>query len=412
MTPLQKSRTLSLFVFYILLSATFSFIPAFAQTTDTPITDPPVTDQPPSVSDIIISLLDQSRTQVDQQIQQLESEGIEIPPDASTIFGDAIAEYQASIEALENGDFENGKEHALEAMSLFDDSMEELIDAYDEFAEQQEDLVEEFFELEETITELEIDADELRELISINNLGISLYQFDASIDLATDYLISGDLLESELKLDLADDILDDLYDQIEEDVEEEQDELLAEFVEDTIEDLDDIISNANELGLSQSIIDDLQNTVDILGNAENPEDLFDVTGETSNFNEIISEFPELIPDEEVEDDVEADFEDTIERHGEDNVEDDFEDTIERHGEDNVEEDFEDTIEDPAKDDIEDDFEDTIDDHVEDDIESDFEDNSGSGSSGSGSSDDDETDDDETDDDETDDDRSGSSSGSG
>ena len=90
-----------LVLLYVLLGTTYSFLPTFAQTTEPAAVEPPATEQQ-SISDIIISLLDQSNSQVEQQIQQLESQGIEIPPDVNTIFEEGVAEYQTTIESLEN----------------------------------------------------------------------------------------------------------------------------------------------------------------------------------------------------------------------------------------------------------------------------------------------------------------------
>ena len=278
-----KTNTLTMVaLLYVVIAATYSFIPAVAASPDS----------------IIKSILDESSSQIEEKLTQFEENGLEIPPEANSLYQDGLSEHQTALELLESGDTENAQSHALEALSLFEGALEEIFESQDDSAEEQEDDAEDFFELEESITGIEIRADEIRELISTNNLDLSLDEFETALDLAKDHLANGDLSESEAQLDLSDDILDDLFDQIDDEVEDDQDERLQEFVENTIEELEGIISNANELGLSQSIIDDLQTVVDSLRNAENPEDVFDVTGETSSLNEIISEFPELVQNDE------------------------------------------------------------------------------------------------------------------
>jgi len=288
---LQKNRIGSIVLFFVLASSILSIIPTFAQTTELP-TEPPVTE-PQSESDIIISLLAQSSNQVDEQIQQLESNGMGIPPDVSTIFDEGIVEHQASLDAIEGGDLENGKEHALKALSLFDDAFVELLEVQEGFGK-------DFFELEESIVESEIKAEDMKDLIVINNLDISLDDYDDAVALAKENLANGDLFGSEQQLDFADDLLDDIFEHLEDKVEEDRDELIKEFVEDTVDDLENIIANANELGVSQTLIDQLKTIVNDLQNVDNPNEILGIADENSDLEEFFSEFPDLEPDEDAE----------------------------------------------------------------------------------------------------------------
>ncbi len=293
---LHKNRVTLIVLFYVLAGSMFSIIPTFAQTTELP-TEPPVTE-PQSESDIIISLLAQSSNQVDEQIQQLESNGMGIPPDVSAIFDEGNVEHQSSLDAIEDGDLENGKEHALKALSLFDDAFVELLEVQGGFGE-------DFFELEESIVESEIKAEDMKDLIVINNLDISLDDYDDAIALAKENLANGDLFGSEQQLEFADDLFDDIFEHLEDKVEEDRDELIKEFVEDTVNDLEDIIANANELGVSQTLIDQLKTIVNDLQNVDNPNEILGIADENSDLEEFFSEFPDLESDEDGYDDSES-----------------------------------------------------------------------------------------------------------
>ncbi len=267
----MKLRTLGVSIMFFAIVGMITATPAYAQTTDS---------VSPTVSDIIVSLLDQSSNQINQQIEQLESTGIEIPAEASTTFDAGLAEYTASLEALEDGDLDIARERALEALSLFEDALEELIEADNA---ELGDTVNEINHQVEDIIDSEIDAEEIRNLVEINELDFSLDEYDASIQLAKESLASGDISGSKQQMDLADDLLDDILDQIEykaED-EDEQDERLNKFVEDTVEDLEDIIDDADDLGLSASDITQLETFIEDLQDTVELASIFEITGEDS-----------------------------------------------------------------------------------------------------------------------------------
>jgi len=280
-----KNKTITAFVLaYVLLGSIYSVIPTFADNHFT----------------IIESILDESSSRIEEKFAEFELSGLEIPQDADSLYNEGLAEYQKALDLLDLGDFENAKEHGLEALSLFEDAYEAIFEAEEELAEEQEEYTEDLFEIEESITDLEIEAAEIRNLISINALDFSLDDYDSTILLATESYINGDLKESEKYIESAEDILDDILDQIEYKAEEEKDERVNAFVEKLLKDLEDVIFKAIESGVSQSIIDELKNIVKELETYEDLSDIFEMTDESSHLEDIFESSDDLRPDHEEE----------------------------------------------------------------------------------------------------------------
>ncbi len=164
---MQKNRLVSLVVIYVLISATFSFIPALAQSS--------------ASSDLIQSILDESKSQFDQKRAQLVQDDIIIPPSADVFYDDGIAEYDAAVVSLGSENLDEARDHALEAMSLFEDATELLYESEQDFQSEQDALLNEIFELGETIANSESDADELLDLASENNLNVSFELFHIAV---------------------------------------------------------------------------------------------------------------------------------------------------------------------------------------------------------------------------------------
>ncbi|MCH7648316.1 MAG: hypothetical protein IIA83_06895, partial [Thaumarchaeota archaeon] len=284
---MQKNRLASLVVFYVLLSATFSFIPVLAQS--------------PSSSDIIQSILDESKSQVEQKITQLEENGIIIPSSVSAFYNDGLAEYDAALASLNSGNLDEARDHALEAMSLFEDATEALYVAEQDFQSEQQAILNEIFELGESISNSESDADELRDLASENNLNVNFTDYDNAIATALGFLAEGNLDGARQQYEIAQNLLADIYDQIHDEAYSNVDQRAQDFVANTITQLNEIIANASGLGISQSIIDQLQDIIDDLQNAVSTDDIIYVSDESSDLYDLTTENPEWTDEEAMED---------------------------------------------------------------------------------------------------------------
>ncbi|WP_299291504.1 hypothetical protein, partial [Nitrosopumilus sp.] len=276
----MKNRTIPIFVLaYVLLASTYSVAPAFADTHFT-----------------IQSILDESKLGLEEKLTAFETNGLEIPPDANTLYNDGLVKYQESLDFLENGDFENARDPGLDALSLFEDAYEELLKAEEELVEEQEKHLKGLFEIAESIVDLQNEADELRTLILNNELDISLDDLDAAILLAEEKLSEENTAEAEELVKFAEEILDEILNRIEYKAEEEQDERVSNFVEDLVSDLEDVIDTANVLGIDDPVIEQLQALIDELTDYDDINEIYEITGESSDNEEVLSTSSDLLPD--------------------------------------------------------------------------------------------------------------------
>ena len=198
---------------YVLISATFSFTPVFAQeppSGEPPFGEPPSGEpspgeppegvppasppaspsasppesppEPQLVTDIITSLLEQSSSQAADKIQELRDKGLPIPESVLSKFDEGQSHLQAALDALNGENFGNAENSALDALGLFEDVTELLSDPEDLPGE--EEPTTDVIELLEEIADIEETADTLRDSISDNDFSTDLASYDDAIALA------------------------------------------------------------------------------------------------------------------------------------------------------------------------------------------------------------------------------------
>jgi len=278
---LKKNSIAVLLLVYVLFSVAFTFIPASADADDD--------------ANFLQLLLDQSSDQVNDKISELEDAGITIPSSVDSFYSQGLAGYESALASIEEGNLDEAQEHAFEAMSLFEDALEGLFEAEEDFGDQVDGNTDEINELVDTISNSEIDADEIRDLAIQNDLDISFGDYDDAIEDAKALLAGGDLEGANQQFENAEDLLEDAFDQIDEGIDLQQDDRVDEFVTSTILQLEGIIEGAKGLGIAQSFIDELQETLDIIKNAESTDDILAVTGPSSALNNLISELTPVGP---------------------------------------------------------------------------------------------------------------------
>ena len=303
----MKNRAVTVFVLaYILLGSVYSVTPTFADNHFTTIE----------------SILNDSKVSIDEKFAEFVDNGLEIPQDADSLYSEGLAKYDEAIALLNSGDFENAKDPGLEALSLFEDAYEVIFSAEEELGVAPEGYVGDPFQIAESIIELQNRADEISNLISINDLDISLDKLDATILSANENFTQGNSTEALTLIESAEAILDEILDQIEDNAEAEQEERVKEFVENLLLDLEDIIFIASDLGVDDSVISQLQDLINELTNLDDPNDIFEITGASSHNKDALSDVgsfheekvkleAELVDDETDEDGGKAKFEERI-----------------------------------------------------------------------------------------------------
>ena len=277
---MKKNSIAVLLLGYEQFSVTFSFIPASADSDDD--------------ANFLKSLLDQSRDQVNNKMSELEDAGTPVPFYVGFFNNRGQIGYEAALASIEDGNLDEAQEHAFAAMSFFEGALEGLFETED-FGGQVDDNTDKINELVDAISNSESDADEIRDLALQNDLDISFSDYDDAIEDAKALLAEGDLEGATEQFEIAEDLLEDVFDQIDEAVDLQQDDRVDEFVTSTILQLEGIIEGAIGLGITQSFIDELQKTVNIIKNAESSDEIRDVTGPSSDLNILISELTPVGP---------------------------------------------------------------------------------------------------------------------
>jgi len=270
-----KNKSIAAFVLaYVLLGSVYSVTPTFA---DNDIT-------------IIESILNDSRDRIDEKFAEF---GVnEIPQDANSLYNEGLAEYDEAIALLNSGDFENAEEHGLKALSLFEDAYKALPEAEEELVVEQEGYVGDPLAIAESIFQLQSEADEIRNLISINDLDIGLGDLYATILSADADFRLGNFAEALTLIESAEAILDKILEQIEYKAEEDQDKRVQEFVDNLLGDLQESISTAEQLGLDDIYVGQLKDLVDGLTNYVGTSAIFEITGASSDLKDALDSVDE------------------------------------------------------------------------------------------------------------------------
>ncbi len=218
------------------------------------------------------TILSESNGQVELQIEKLQEKHIAIPADANSTYSEGLIEYEASLKALDAGDYSTAKIHAFNAMPLFRSATLVLIQE-EENHSVDNILANAINEITYEILDSVDYAAKLRTLAITNNVTVSFTDYDRAINASKTSLASGDLTAAKHQLTTAEGLLDNIHTQIQTEADSKKGERAKEFVINTIKEINKAIDNAKKLGLPQSIIDQLQSTIDSLQNTTNIDDI-------------------------------------------------------------------------------------------------------------------------------------------
>ncbi|HEV2192908.1 MAG TPA: hypothetical protein VGR54_04725, partial [Nitrosopumilaceae archaeon] len=232
-------------------------------------------------------ILNESNNQASQKMQELQNKGIIISVDTNSSYSQGLVEYNASLNAINNNDITIAKNHALKAMSLFKKAVES-INAEEANYNNTSDHANDASIIVDAITNSENYAQDLRVLAASNNVIVSFADYDSKIDASKGLLLSGNLQAANEQLAKANTILEQIHEKIQTDADAKKAERVKMFVNNTISELDKTITHAKELGLPQSVIDELQNTIQRLQNASTPDQIINQSDESSNLQNTIS----------------------------------------------------------------------------------------------------------------------------
>ncbi len=231
------------------------------------------------------TVLDESNNLAKSHIEKVQTMGLAITANANSSYTEGLTEYNAAVMSLNVGDLDNAKIHAFKAMNLFKATTELLIQ--EENSNQTGNDASQAALIAENIANSASYADELRSLAERNNMTVSFTDYDNTMNASKTLLVSGDLVGANQQLTVANGLLENINAQLQAEANSKNSERAKEFVNGTIIALDKMITNAKEIGLSQSIVDELQNAVYGLQNASSLDQIINESDQSSQLENAI-----------------------------------------------------------------------------------------------------------------------------
>lgn len=223
----------------------------------------------------LLNMLIKARENIDNKIAEVQGKGIEIPADVMETYEEALAEVQETEDAVAANDAPAAKEHTKNALLSFRDVFKALVLLEDKpevkvsVAEESDGLkkAEEVNELRQAITRAKEFKDRLANIAVTNNINITATStlsdnfagFDEAIQEAEDLVNDGKIDEAARALAKSRQILQDIQKSLMEQARAQRQLKAKEFVERMVSRIDEMIENAKAIGLSQDVIDALEN---------------------------------------------------------------------------------------------------------------------------------------------------------
>jgi hypothetical protein len=222
-------------------------------------------------------ILNQSKTEADQKIANLQNSGHVVPEEANSTYAQALAEYQTATNSV-NVDLKGAKIHALKAMDLFTNTIQ-LIERQQNSTSNDANLT---VTLVQSITDSQNNAAQIRALAQTNGVSTSIFgDYDTAINAANADIANGDFQSATQQLSSAQNLLDKIYQQLQNQAQASLDSRANHFLDNTKATLSEMIDNAKSLGLSQSTIDALLSELDKLQGVKTTSEIIDTTSQSS-----------------------------------------------------------------------------------------------------------------------------------
>jgi hypothetical protein len=227
-------------------------------------------------SSLLQRMLNSSQTIADAKMVELQSMDIPIPPDVIDLYSLAITEKSLALASIE-GDLESAKLHTLSAMTLFKQTADMANNQGLVPMANDEDVI------NEHVGELQNDMAKLKKIIDVNKLSFAtnrdVAEFDQTLGRATLAVIQNDYAAAEEQLSRCELILDSVNEKIHSETERlDRSGLAKAFVDTLAERLEQLINEAQEMGLSKE---------DVLELANQRQMILDQLKKTDDFESII-----------------------------------------------------------------------------------------------------------------------------
>ena len=221
--------------------------------------------------EVLIDILKKAKQNVENKIADVKIKGIEVPDDVTSVYEEGLTEAKKAADAAESGDADSVKEHAKKAMAAFREvfavltSLEEegteetaKVSESEEEVEKGLEKAEEVNSLRQAIARAKEFAARLANIAETSGISTAMTDFDNAISEAAKLTEEGDVDGAAKALAKARQILNNVHESLKQNAQEQRVAKAKGFVTKAVEIINQMIANAEEIGIPEDVIDSLK----------------------------------------------------------------------------------------------------------------------------------------------------------
>ncbi|MGI0012685.1 MAG: hypothetical protein ACREBU_04465, partial [Nitrososphaera sp.] len=236
---------------------------------------------------VVMKVLDSANAEIQAEMLDLELHGMPVPIGAAPYYESALTEYRAAKEALDSGNANWARFHAMRAMEMFK-TVSDLLDSPGHEVRQVVDPA----TLDENLAIVEKHAKYLETLAGTNNASINFADYDSTIQATRISRALGDIEKASEQLALARTILEDIQREIQAAADNNKEKRVDEFVEKMVTLLSRIVAAAernDQMVDRESLIHELTSVVETLQDSTDVDKIMEIMADSSDLQTTINE---------------------------------------------------------------------------------------------------------------------------
>ena len=214
---------------------------------------------------ILLKIVKHTQEQIENQIPQDSSDKVK------NLLETGNSHINSLDESLQNNDIESAKGHFLSAMKIFKEISKYLSPA--DTSSQINSLSEESKKLSANLTRLHVHVENLKLITENHNVSFDYSEIDNLFIQAKQHLINNQIPETIDVIDRIKSIITDVKFKLHEHALTQESHRAKEYAQKYLERLDRLIEQAKQKQIPSEIIENLENSREILSSTENPEEI-------------------------------------------------------------------------------------------------------------------------------------------
>ncbi len=251
--------------------------------------------------EVTMKVLASAKARVQADLVELQQLKIALPIGTEAYYTAAVKEQDLAKAALESGNPDFAKDHAMNAMNLFK-TASDLLSGVKELEKPSVRVTG-----DEQVSVQEDRADYLQTLATANNVSASFADYHSAIQASKAAIVRQDLRAAEEHLDHAESVLDDIQNEIQVSGDSNKEERVEAFAEEMKAHLLHIVAmaeNDSTMTGRKTLMLEATATIQLLDNAADIEEIIKITEDSSRIQDILNEYSPVISDPETVKDTE------------------------------------------------------------------------------------------------------------